>query len=1795
MRCRWRGKSDKLEAPSRLKEITVSSVLCFFAYFFRLPKCGLRLFGGVLLAFASLNSALAYQNYSLQTAAQQYEQIVRAIPGSGSPTPLLRQAQQAVDQGRWSDAVDRYQRALALDPNSAHRWLRLANAWNNLVPRTQETRERSRQAAFLAFRKAPDPERQQEALALLGELFVDDQPDETLKIWEQALKRHTTETLAQRYAQLKATRAFRFVQSQVYTDTSRPEICLTFSETVSKRRDLQLADYVRVEPNTGFSFTARDERLCIEGVDFATRYQITVLEGLPSQNAHTLAQTVNFAFDVENRPLTLAFKGNGIVLPRQGRQGLPLVSVNVTQAQIEVLQINDRNFLNALNVDYWTVLDNYRIREIVKNHGTRVATARLSIDSVPNQETTTLVPLGELITSLQTGLYIVTARDALREDKDWIDHATQWLVVSDLGLTTIHGQDGLHVFVRSLETGRPVPATLRLLARNNAVLQDLETDQQGYARLDPGVLRGLDSQQARMLLAYAGESQAVSAALRGQSQGVDFVFLDLSRPAFDFSDRGVIGREAPSAVDAYLYTERGIYRPGETVQLTALLRDPQANAVESPLVLQLVRGDDTVMQSWSLSPQAALQGAYTVPMSLPPNARLGSYSVRAFIDPTLPEIGRVAFQVEDFVPQQIKVTLDTANPLLYPHQPATVAVNSAFLYGAPAAHLNAEAKWELRAVTNPFRHLEHHPFGDLSTYQFGLVEESFDTIRGELDLTATDHEGNAQLEVLLDETPDISLPLAATIRVGVFEPGGRPVHMTKTLPYGLRNTHLGVKSRFGEQLGLQQSGQLEVIALDEQGQPLSLDAVRYQLYREDYQYIWFQRQGTWGYETLIRDSAPLVVASKALSASSPTVIEIPPLDWGYYRAEVFDPISEAATSVRFRVGWTTVPATDERPDQLQVTLDQPHYGAGETAQLFVKAPFAGEVLVTVLSNRLWHQETHTLGTDGLTLTLPVDANWGPGVYVTAVAYRPADDTQGPNRAIGLTWLAFDTAPRTLNVQLDLPEAWLPRQTVLVPITVDNPSQEPLSLTVAAVDEGILQITDFKTPNPTSHYFAKRRLGVDWRDLYGLLIRPEGREGRLRFGGDAASRNLNPVGESTVQTVALFSGPITLDEQGRGTVELALPDFNGELRFMAVAWSPTRLGHVEQAVKVRDPVIAKLYTPRFMAPNDRADLTLQLDNLGEPMGDYTATWETRGAIRLATGATSSTQLTRDDRRRLETVPIVATAVGSGELILRVTGPDLDLQRTQTLSVRPTQPITTRRRVRQLAANGSLELGPEPLRTFLSGTGLVQLSVAMRPPLNIGQLLQQLDRYPYGCLEQTVSRALPLLVGLTLETPPLMSTQTGLPSSQNTDPKLAMRVQNAIGRLLAMQRFEGDFGLWNTETQASDWLNIYTTDFLWEAKLAGYFVPDEALTRALKFVDGRQRSQDFSIDSMPQRAFAALVLAKANRIFAGDLRYLFDVHGEKLTPLGAAQLGMALALYNDTARSQLAFAQAVDRLKGGNIYGADAVAGGAYASELRDLAAVTALLLDAQTHPSGLSVALEDELPPLIDRLIQHYQGQRFTNTQEQAWLLRAAKAMNRGAKPLNLVVNGQAITDIGQYQLDANHERLVEGISLANQGDSAVWLALTESGVPVVDQPAESHGFVVERAFFQRDGTPIALDTVSQNDLLVVQLKGAATTGQRHEALIVDLLPAGFEIENSQLVQDPTYAWLGKRSWVEFAEGRDDRFVAAVNLSREQPNFSVAYLVRAVTRGDFQLPAPYVEDMYRPDQFARGETAQVVVK
>ncbi len=1566
------------------------------------------------------------------------------------------------------------------------------------------------------------------------------------------------------------TDIFEFRRLEIDTSKETAEACLVFTGELDSTGNVQYQDYLRFDPPTKVGVRVSGSRLCMSGLRFDSQYSVTVRKGLPSATGLTLAEDETIPVELRDRPPVIAF-GGGVLLPRQGSDGLPINTINVDELDLNVIRVNDR-LLSQLSqglIDQ-RMLYGYERDQLINRQGELVWQGTMAVDAVRNEEVTTVFPIRQAIEEEKPGIFMVIAEDAAdreavgdRWDRYYRGKAAQWVIDSDIGLTTFKGADGLHVFARSLQRASTIGRTeISLVARNNDELARLRVDSDGAVHFPAAMMRGTGGLEPVAVMAYGPDG--------------DFTFLDLRRPAFDLTDRGVEGRATPGPIDAYLYTERGIYRPGQTVHVVTMLRDPKVSAVEdAPVTLILRRPDGYEYRRYT--GLDLNDGAAHTAIALSESAPRGQWDITAHIDPKKPPVGRVKFDVQDFVPQKLEVNLTPRSEVLRPGADVAIDVEGRFLYGAPASALAGEG--EMRLVPDA------EPFPEYKGYQFGLVEEEYTPVILPFDLKETDADGKTLATSYVESSGDTTRPLKAEIKIGLFEPGGRTTFQTLSLPVRPERNSIGIRPAFDDRIQENSDAEFDVVVLDGDGNPVANETLIYEMVREDTDYQWYQLDGEWRYEVVVRDR--IVSGGNLETDASGAVAFTQLVEWGRYRFTVSDTDSSAASSVRFYAGWSAS-ASRDRPDRVAVTSDKESYGIGETARIDLQPPVDGKALVLVAGDEIYERRLINVSSDGTQVDLDVSEDWGSGAYVLVTSYKPLSSAEkrAPVRAIGLTWIGIDHSKQTLDIALDLPEIVKPRTDLTVPIAVSGlAAGSKANVTIAAVDEGILQLTRHKSPSPTDYYFGKRRLGLDVRDDYGRLIEvSDDVVGNIRVGGDSiGGRGLAAI---PTRTVSLFSGIVETDSQGKANVSFRVPDFVGELRVMAVAFNATQLGNMDQPITVRDDVVAEVSLPRFLAPNDKSFATLTLHNVDGEAGVYTASLEGAGAVSLSLEKSIEADLDVGERTTV-LVPLTGEDPGIGTVSLNVKGPGgFDISRAWPIEIRPPQMPVFKEDVAMIMPGETFELNAGVVSGFIPGTESVVANVASARGYDAAALVRWLDRYPYGCLEQTTSRAFPLLL--------MSDLQSGLLS---TDRGLGERIQLAVDRVVDMQHGSGSFGMWSpysTDTRA--WLGVFALDFLFTAKAQGYVVPNGALNRGLEWLR-RLAGETWQADA--SRAYAFYVLSREGGVSISDLRYFSDTEAGGFKDLMASSLtGAALSLVDDRARARTNFDRVL-RLTAGALPGRyEAID---YGSLLRDVAGATAMAVEAQQT---------QVIDPLVDRGLDLRPPIQFTTTQEKAWMVRAASALARERRALSVQISGaRASGPAYEKRFVPTRSELDSGISIRNDGERPVWRMITTEGVPTELSPASANIVTVDKTYWTLSGAPADLSNVKQNDRFIVSIKGGLENNIRRDLVVLDLLPAGFEIESVITAQNDNasgYGWLPGLTKSNVAEARDDRFVASFNVGsrhratrRDQqpppkPTYHVAYIVRAVTPGTYVIPATVAEDMYRPNAIARTSTSRLTV-
>ncbi len=1588
---------------------------------------------------------------------------------------------------------------------------------------------------------------------------------------------------APRAKPLKAE-GFAFERLRLDFSGDGPKACVEFSEDLAPAAQVRYGDYLRIEPAARPTVEVVGNALCLTGLGFEPDRDLTLLAGLPAKSGAKLAenQFVKLAFG--EQPPFVGFAGAGVILPREEADGLGIETVNVSKLFVEVRRVPDRILsqreiiegMNRSQGEYYYVDDGSDVGEKVFEGKIDVAAG----DKDRNRRVVTVFPLGAAVKTLKPGAYVVSARDASSGKSDDYEaaQATRWIIHTDLALSTFQGSDGLDAIVRSLRSAKPlVGVEVALIAANNDELGRARTDAQGRARFPAPMLKGEGALEPRMVMAYARNG--------------DFAALDLRRPGIDLSDRGVDGRLPGPLVDTYAWLDRGIYRPGETVRFAAMMRDPAGRAVREragAIVVLRPNGTEAMRVRFANSPDGVVQKDIAVPRSAP----RGVWRARVEVD-GVGDSGGADFSVEDFVPQRLAVEAKVAPAPMRLGEVRPVDVSARFLYGAPGAGLATEGEARLK--------LDPAPFPDLKDFVFGREDEDFSERIIAMEPGMTDGAGRAAMALNLSDAPQSSRPLRADVVVGVSEPGGRVVRESVRVPVRGADIYLGVRPKFsGGRAPEGQEAAFELAAVGADGRRIAAPGVEITLVEEDYGYDWYLEDGQWRWRRtgrdIPRDRKLVDVAANGVAAYSTR------LKWGSYRLIAKDTAGRAQTSYRFSVGWAAPDAAPDSPDAVEVSL----MGAGKpvrpggVARLAIRAPYPGEATVAIATDKVHIIRNVQIGAKGGTVDIPTDSAWGGGAYalVTVITPRTPDKRPIPRRAIGAVYIPLDRSDRTLTVALEnTPKVIRPRQAVSIPVRVTGAGPgERVRVTLAAVDEGILRLTKFASPDPKEHYFGRRALGVQLRDDYGRLLDPN-LGAPTKVGGDS----IGGEGLTVVPTksVALYSGVVEL-RGGRGVITFEPTDFNGELRLMAVAFSPSGMGSTAQAVTMRDPAPAELSLSRFLAPGDQAVATLSLDNVEAEPGPFTVTVTGEGPVR-ATAPAQRFTLARGERIAAS-FPIQATGLGVGAVKLSVQGPGgFSVTRSYPIQSRPAALATTLVETTAQPAGATYTADAGLLNGFLPGSGSVTVSYSALRGVDPGPLYDSLSTYPYGCSEQVASVALPLLYADTLRD-----------AIGAKDPKVfAGRVQDAVNQLLDRQDADGAFGLWRVgDRNASPWLGAYVTDFVLRARKAGYAVPDAAVAKALDVMVAIAKQERYlsagydadvyesawnndTKDLLRSRAaaYALYLLAREGRGDIGKLRYFHDARLKaEPSPLARAQVGAGLAFMGDRARARSAFKAALEAIGYENT-------GDYYQTPTRDAAAVLALATEAGLPEEARAAAVQ------LERFAPQ---SRYFQTQEQAQMLLAFNAVQATIGKLAVARDGQ-VADGAAPAWRLTAAELQRGSAFMNRSRDSIWRTVARTGSPTGVAPGAQRGFAISKTYLTMGGGAANLAALRQGDRLIVVLSGAAEQNRLHPAVLVDLLPAGFEIETILRPEDGMgyadewgetrrsgpYAFVGEITRPNIAEARDDRFVAALDLVNGR-GFTLAYVVRAVTPGRFANAGAQIEDMYRPGVMGRSPPGVVAI-
>ncbi|HEY4209373.1 MAG TPA: MG2 domain-containing protein, partial [Puia sp.] len=1188
-----------------------------------------------------------------------------------------------------------------------------------------------------------------------------------------------------------------------------------------------LASFVKLDPAVKFTVETADDGFLIRSDNFdqAKSYALSLGKGLRGRIGGILHEEYNTNITFGELAPSISFaSGKGVYLSGKGAQNIEVKIINVPKVKIIVSKIYENNLLMTQRIDY-TPKEKRPFRggddEGEGDYGSdNDNSADVTLGDVFYEQE---VDTRSLPKSGNNRIFHFDVADKLPEFKgiyhimirsltDYWVRDYRYVSMSDIGLIAREGKEKMLVFANSIKTAAALPGVNVLAyAANNQLLGMGATNADGVAEI-AYTRKDLAGFRPAMIIAKTAE---------------DFNYLPFNTTRVNTSRFEVGGRRSNSSgLDAFIYPERDIYRPGERLNFSVIVRDHQWKSPgELPIKLKFLLPNGKELKTFrkSLNEQGSLEGN----VDLAQSAITGSYSLEVYTSNDVLLATR-PIRIEEFVPDRIKVTAKLDKPFLEAGDISHLNIHAVNFFGPPAANRKYETEIQVRQRT-------FNPKG-YNNYAFGLANQNtlFDKVTRE---GKTDEQGNA---VEKFEVPGMYKNLGllqAIFFATVFDETGRPVSRSSTVDIFTQPVYFGVADDGYYFYPLNQPVQFPLVALDRDAKVLNGMQARVQVIKHEYRTVLTKSGSYFRYESQKEDK--LVSSALVTVGGDNTRYLFTPRSPGDYEVQVSIPGANAYVSKDFYSygswGGDNNSFDVNNEGHIDIDLDKASFYTGETVVAHFKTPFSGRMLVTMETDKIVSYQYVNVEKRDASLNLPLTGDDIPNVYITATLIKPHELSEIPlTVAHGYQSVKVEGKDRRMTV--DIVAAQSVRSHTHQKVKV---KAEPGSMvTLAAVDNGVLQISDFKTPDPYEHYYAKRALEVNGYDLYPLLF-PEVKASLSSTGGDAEGdmkKRVNPMPAKRVKIVSYWSGIAKTNGSGEAEFEFDIPQFSGEVRLMAVAYKNEQFGSKESAMTVADPIVLSSALPRFLSPGDTVTMPVTITNTTSSPATANAHVKVGGAVRVAGDDEQSLSIPANSEGRALFQIVAPPAIGVGKVTVEVASMGEHFTDETEIGVRPSSPLQKITDAGSVAGGASQALNWNA-GDFIPSSMDYQLMVSRNPVIGLAKYLDWLVEYPYGCTEQTVSAAFPQLYYGDLADLVRQGKGDGqLKASANSN------IQEAIRKIKMRQLYNGAVTLWDNEDSENWWATIYAAHFLIEAQKAGFDVDKNLLGTILGYVNSRLKNRE-----------------------------------------------------------------------------------------------------------------------------------------------------------------------------------------------------------------------------------------------------------------------------------------------------------------------------------------------------------------
>lgn len=1573
---------------------------------------------------------------------------------------------------------------------------------------------------------------------------------------------------------------------------------------------------------------------------------IEITPGIIAVGGTQSAQTSVATFRVEPYKSSLKLLGDGVLLGLNGERKLGFVSRALDGAELEVGRLlpNQLHQLLALTNGNFSIPDEYNgwqedrvverfseVRPITSNTPGKPVYDNLDLSGYFQSDSPSHSKLGVFLVRAK-GLNLnndgTKGSQLLKDYNTSGDEDSRLLIVTDLGILAKTNKDGSqNVYIQSIAKGEPLAGVkVELIGRNGLALETRTTDASGKVELPKLSDQYRREKTPLLILAHYGDDLSF----------LPYNHYDRHLNFSRFDAGGIETQNDPNSLSSFIFSDRGLYRPGEQINLGTILRTQDWKSALEGIPLELEITDPRGMAVFHQTFAAKATGFNELQWQTQISSPTGTYSASVYLiksgyrDHVL---GSTNIRVQEFEPDRLKVSASLSpQPVIGWISPekVTAKVDAMNLFGTPATNRRVTGEMTLSPAVPSFSGFSDYKFYDPSKLNEGTQQSLPDA--------KTDDKGQATFDLNLARFAKATYRLSLLARV--FEPdGGRNVAAVSDVLVSSSPYLVGVKKTDADLSFITKASKQssQWIALDPQLKGQNIEGLTLEWIQRKYVSVLMkQNNGTYRYQSrlkeTLRESHPQILAAKG------TDINLPTDEPGEFALVLRNAEGQELNRLSYSViGLGNLSRSLERSAELQLKLDKTEYSPGDNIEISIQAPYTGAGLITIERDKVFSHQWFKTSTTSSVQHITIPNNFEGNGYITVQFVRSlnSDEVFTSPLSYGALPFKMSLAPRTQNLTLKAPELIKPGETLDLELQSPNASQA----VIYAVDEGILQVAHYTKPDPLAFFFQKSRLEVESSQILDLIL-PEFTQ-LLKAsapGGDAdgaLGRHLNPFKNKRKAPAVYWSGLVDVSPSGTH-VSYKVPDyFNGKLHLFAVAVDHDSIGTIESGTEVRGDLIISPNVPVMLAPGDEVDVSFGLaNNLKTSSGKVDITLKTSANIEVVGDAKQSLSIEAGKEGQGSYHIRAKDTPGAASLVFTASTGNSKAQLEEGFSVRPAAPyrtaITTGRTEsdkKQLLLTRKLY---EPFRT-------VNVTAAYTPLAWAGGLQQYLGSYPYSCTEQLVSMGLPALL---FSQHPELGKTTGNGS-----------VSDVMHTLQGRQNEEGAFGLWSASTQVANWPSLWAIQYMIEAKDRNQTVPTELFTRANQWLTHMARPWGNSMDDMRQRAYAIYLMSRLGVQTGSQLSSLQQELKQRYADTWPTDITAAYVAASQRLLQQTDLAQKTLKTIPWNN---KTYSGDGYYDGLGHQAQL--LYIYAKHFPELL-----DKLPAnVLDGMAQRINNKEY-NSLSSAYLLLALTqygevATTQAKEPVKI----SAILANDSLQALAGSDNLLQqvDIPLASKGAQLqqdtklpLFYSLTESGFDQQSAtlPEVKQGLEIQREYLDVSGKPLEKIKVGEEFLVRLRLR-TVEKDYLGQVAVVDLLPGGVEPVINRVVS-PTVAETnttepaanedtaenteaegeneagsegegegesdevanqgstepantvpyvagfsgepGQSTWqAEFADLRDDRLVIYGSLTKDMVTFT--YRVRATNTGTYQTPAAYAEAMYQQNIFARSKASKFSV-